>query len=365
VVKPLFLSAPWLILFLARVIILFPAFCKDLMMKTWKIVGAVLAVSLLGMDGLPGQEAPKKPAAGTLVVIDASGKEQTLTSWKFLEGTRHLPWLVPAEAPGEESKPAKPGKPGEARAPAGPEVLEVRAVTKLTYAEGVLTWIPLTTIREIRFDSEAGTMTVQASDRSGEPVSLVGTTRYRGINKITLQAEVDKGALGVAEIRFFGGIPKGIQGIRFPEGKPPAAPAAGEPAVVVCEEGRGKTDYPVANLQALYRREGAKPGEGEEVSSLLYFKKTLKIDMKLIKTIVIKRGAGPVGNSWHVTTRKGEVDEALSLLQKVMIDGKPTLLTGLVGTVPVGYQFFPLSAITEIRFGADAKPSTNPGEEKP
>jgi hypothetical protein len=48
----------------------------------------------------------------------------------------------------------------------------------------------------------------------------------------------------------------------------------------------------------------------------------------------------------------------LTLLPAPMIDGKPAVLKGLLGRVPVGYKLFPPSTIGEILFDAteEAKP---------
>src|SRR5262249_59558034 len=56
--------------------------------------------------------AADQPAEGTLVVIDAAGKEQKLKAWKFVAGTRPLSWLGATPArDGDDKEPDKNDKP--------------------------------------------------------------------------------------------------------------------------------------------------------------------------------------------------------------------------------------------------------------
>jgi hypothetical protein len=318
--------------------------------------GLILAGACLPAAAAEGDK-PTAPAAGTLMVVDATGKEHTLKAWKFLQGTRRLGWLAPAGEKPEGEKGKEPEKGEKPEGEKGPEALQLRAATSLTYVEGVLTLIPLDRLYSVEFDNEAQTMTARvAVPGKDEPLTLTGTTRYKGINKVTLEAEVDKGPLGVAEVKFVGGVPMGIRAIRFPEPKKPAAPAGGVSAVVVAEDGKEKTEYPVTDLQALYRRRSG----AEERSPVLHFKKTLKIDVKLIAKIAVARGGE--GASWHVTTKKGEVDERLTPLKTVTLGDQPATLEGLIGQAPAGYLLFPTSALVEVRFDSADKPA-DPGSE--
>jgi hypothetical protein len=317
-------------------------------------LGLILA-GACGTGVAAEEDKPRTPAAGTLVVVDSSGKEHTLKAWKFLQGTRRLGWLAPREEKPASEEGKEPEKGEKAEGEKGPEALQLRAATALTYVEGVLTLIPLDRLHSLEFDNEAQTVTARvAVPGKDEPLTLTGTTRYKGINKVTLEAEVDKGPLGVAEVKFVGGVPSGIRAIRFPVPKKPAAPAGGVSAVVVAEDDK-KTEYPVTDLQALYRRRSG----AEERSPVLHFKKTLKIDVKLISKITIAREGE--GASWHVTTKKGEVDERLTPLKTVKLGDQPATLEGLIGQVPAGYLLFPTSALAEIRFDGGADKPADPG----
>src|SRR5262249_7361921 len=147
----------------------------------------------------------KKAATGTLTVIDAKGKEATLKTWKLLDGsTMHLSWLA---APPADQK---------SKAPEGPQWLSFREGKYTTYQEGILTLVPLHSVRKIDYDNEKKTVTVTVRGAGDKDASITGSTKYKGLNKLTLEAEADLGELGVAAVKYHGGAPKdGIKGLRF------------------------------------------------------------------------------------------------------------------------------------------------------
>jgi hypothetical protein len=298
--------------------------------------------ALLSLCTAWADDAPKPADEGTLVVVDAAGKEQKLKTWKFSAGTRRLSWLA-------EKVPDEKGK-----AATGPEALEFLQAEEVKYLPTVLTLIPLDRVRSIDFDNEKETMTVRvaAGDKSDADEVLTGATKYRRLNKLTLEAEVDKGTLGVAEIKYNGGIPKGIRGIRFAPPKAAAAAPTGRPAVVVSADGEKKMMHKVTDLQPLY--EIAK--SHEKLHPTLFFKKTLKIDVAQVKKIVAPNPDADEA-TWQVALKDGS-DETLTLLPAPMIDGKPAVLKGLLGRVPTGYKLFPPGTIGEIQFDVaeEAKP---------
>jgi hypothetical protein len=317
---------------------------------------------------LRADEAPKPAEAGTLIVIDSAGKEQKLKSWKFVGGVKALPWLAPEKVPGKEAEkePAKEKAPAKEkvesrdrkkaprRAPAeeedatpkGPLALAVRDETKIHFAEGVLTLVPLSRIRTIEFDNEAETMTVRVAvtDKPDADVTLTGTTAYKGINKVTLEADVDKGEAGVASLTYHGGVPKGIKGIRFGAPQVEAAPKPGRPAVVQTADKDVKRDHKVADLQALYRLGAAQ----ERLLPTLMFKKTLKLNLNNVKKIAAA-GEDPDETAWQVVQKDGD-DSTFTLLPFTTIDEKRATLAGLVGKVPAGYKLFPIRRIAEVNF---------------
>jgi len=342
-------------------------------MHLTKTATALLATGLLGVltvftaasEDTPKADPPSAEPA-PLIVLDSTGKELKLKSWKFVQGTRRLAWLAaPAEA--TEPKPKEPVPPKgprpkapPVRQPVGPEAVAFREENSTGFKNGILTLIPLDQLKSMDFDTEKrlATVKVAISDKADEDVAVTGTTKYESINKIAIEAEVDKGDLGVAEVRYLGGVLKGgIRGLRFPKAKKAAAPK-GRPATITVEDKGTKTEMPVTDLQALY---GVANG-GEKLSPLLFFKKTLKIDMAKLKKIAKAEGDGQE-TVWQLTLKDGN-EETLTLLQSVMLDGEPAELKGLLGRVPVGYKLFPTHLIEGVEFEPTKEKDKDPDKEK-
>lgn len=302
-------------------------------------IGKAMAVLACGLVACAAWSlrAADEPAGG-LVILDAGGKEQRLKAWKFATGVRRLGWL------------ARAGKPDS-----GPEALEVREENSTTFVDGILTLVPLDRVRALDYDNEKQTVTVRAraGDKEDAEEKLVGSTQYQRINKLTIEAEVDKGDLGVAEVKYLGGTAKGIKGVRFPAAKAPEAAPAGRPAVVVNVDRQKKTEHKVTDLLPLYRT----PDGGQRLTPVLMFKKTLRLDVNKIQKIrASERDAE--GTEWLVTLKDGE-EHTLTLLPTVPLDGKQATLEGLLGRVPSGYKLFPVAVVTELYFD-DAKPEAKP-----
>lgn len=296
------------------------------------------------------EEKPKAAEAGALVVVDAAGKEQKLKTWKFTEGTRRLGWLAPAKDTevGDDAGKGKQAAPrGKRPATSGPEALALRTEMEIEYLEGVLTLIPLEQLRAIDFDNEMNTMTAEVGE--GDAASkITGSTKYKRINKLVIEAEVDKGDLGIAEIKYLGGVPRGIRGVRFAAAKAAPPLPQGRRVLVVSSDGKNKTSqHKVVDLMPLYRL----PDGGEKLLPTILFRKTLKLDVSTIKKIVA--AAGEEG-SWQVTRKDGE-EETLTLRETMPYEGKEARLLGFVGRVPVGFKLFPASSIAEITFDAEEK----------
>ena len=317
-------------------------------MKSWTKCATVWSAGLLAALSM-AVAADKEAPAGGLVLVDAKGKEQKLKTWEFTEGTRRLSWLVPVKDKEPEKKDGE-DKPDDRRRrpPArpraeGPEAMVFRDENSTDWQKGVLTLIPVERLRGIDYDNEKQTATVKvaAGAKPENDVELLGITRFRGTNKLTIEAEVDKGELGVASVKYFGGIPTGIRAIRFPN--PKAAPAAtGRPAqVTVNLDGKKKATEKVTDLQVLYRT-----GRGEKLSPILLFKKTIKLDVaKLQKMVAVESE----GTEWQLTLKKGD-EETLTLLDAGEIDGQKVELEGFLARVPAGYKLFPPSLVTAIQF---------------
>jgi len=313
------------------------------------IIGCSLTALLWGFAGqrlLSAADAPESAKSGPLVIIDGASKEQKIKAWKFSQGTRHLTWLAPAaKAEPEPKAKDKNGKaaPIKPRPAIGPEALEFRDEHSTNFVDGILTLVPLDRIRSLDYDADKQAVTLKVLASGGTEETLTGTTKFRGINKLTIEAEVDKGDLGVAEIKYLGGVPKGIRGIRFPPPKVPAAAQAGRPAFVTIADSDDKTAHKVADLRPLYKLRD----DVERIAPTLFFKKTLKIDIAKVQKLRVVENSD--GAEFTVTLKDG-AEETLTLLRDVMLDGKPARLEGLMGRVPAGYKLFPLHAVTEIQF---------------
>ncbi len=323
-------------------------------MKLWQTLPALV----LGCATVLAADPPKETSA--LVVVDGAGKEQKLKAWKFVAGTRHLGWLAPATPPRPKAeKPAdKPVEEKPVPADAGPEAIEFRDEHSTTLKDGILTWLLPEHLRGLEYDGEKKTVTasIALGDKADGDLTLTGTTKYDGINKITLEAEVDKGEAGVAEVKYQGGTARGVRAFRFPPPKP-AADAKGRPAFISIEDRDEKHAEQVADLQPLYRL-----GEGgERLLPTLFFKKTLKLDLgKLARLHVEGRDAD--GTECHVTLKDGE-EQTYTLLKAAVIDGKAATLEGLVAKVRGGYKFYPASTLSALHL--DVQFDEKKADEKP
>jgi hypothetical protein len=318
-------------------------------MQNWKrklpllAVGLACTVSCLGLALAADAPATESP----LVVIDAAGKEQKLKAWKFVAGTRRLSWLA-APAPAKDGDDKDPAKGDKSKTPSGPEALDFREENSTTFRNGILTLVPLDRLRSITYEADKETVSVAAAvGEKGSPLELLtGTTHYAEINKLIIEAEVDKGDLGVAEVKFLGGVPKGVRRIDFPILVPrPLAGEGSRPAVVTTQDRGKKATHKVVDLQPLY-----KLADGSEAAlCTLMFKKTLKLDVAKIQKLRAVEGKDADGTEWGVTLKDAE-EETYTLLPKITHGGKSATLEGFVGRVGFGYKLFPPHTIAEILF---------------
>lgn len=309
----------------------------------------LLVTVALPVFPLAAENKPKATESSVLVVVDAAGKEQKLKTWKFTEGIRRLGWLASAktaDSSDDAGKDKQAAPKGKQQPSSGPEALVLRAEMEIEYADGVQTLIPLTHLRSIDFDNEMETVTAQVGE--GETAEkIAGSTKYKRINKLVIEAEVDRGDLGIAEVKYLGGVPRGIRSVRFPTSKALPPLPQGKRVLVVSADGRSKTtQHKVVDLLPLYRL----PSGGEKLLPTIMFRKTLKLEVGKIKKIV---AAGDNG-AWQVTMKDGG-DETLTLLETIPYEGQSARLLGFVGRVPVGYKLFPASAVAEITFEAEEK----------
>lgn len=327
------------------------------MAKRAFLATCLFTAMLILVNQTTAEDPPKAAEPGTLIVIDPAGKEQKIKTWKFAAGTRRLTWLVPAPPPEKEpedktekngAKKARPATKG-IRPAVGPEALEFREENSTSFVEGILTLVPLDRIKSIDYDGDKDLATVKvATGKPDADETLTGSTRFKGINKLVLEADVDRGDLGIAEIRLQGGVPKGFKGLRFPPAKVEAPAPGGRPATVITADRMKKATHKVTDLQPLYRL----PSGHEQLLPILMFKKTLKLDVSKINKLVLAPGEPDEERSFQVTLKDGG-DETLILLRTIPVNGQAAELEGLLGKVPAGWKFFPIHTLGEVIFDGE------------
>jgi len=303
---------------------------------------SLLLLTVVMAPGLCAFQEPAPGQAGTaervLSVIDAVGQEVPVKNWKFTVGTRRLAWLAP-------QAPAQKPKKGQVL-PQGPEYLEFREDKSTTYQTGILTLVPLASIRKIDYDLDKKTVVATYVKADGKDDVLAGTTRYIGINKIVIEGDADLGKLGLASTKFKGGETKGgIRGLRFSKADSVAEPKGKIAAIVAAD--KEKTLHKVSDLTALY-----KTSNGNRLAPTLLFKKTVKIDLGQVQKLRHLPAEDPKKTSYdyEVTLADG-MKLNLTLLEKGgELDNHPVLLVGLIGAVPAGYKLFPAHTIAELTF---------------
>jgi len=308
-----------------------------------------LTCALAGLYALAAADALPPSKDGPLLLIDGGGKEQKLTAWRFAAGTRHLTWLAehkPAE-PRPEPKPVEPPKgkaPVKGRPAIGPEALEFREEQSTNWADGIITLVPLDRIRSLEYDDARQAVTLKAAADKDRDEVLTGSTKYKGVNKLTIEAEVDKGDMGIAAVKFLAGSAKGIRGLTFPKPQAPANGASGRPAAITVLD-KMKFTQKATDLVPLYRL----PDGSERAVPTLLFKKTLKVDLAKVQKIQAVEAPAGTETEWTVTFKNGE-EQTLTLLKTLTIDDKPATLEGFVGRTPFGYRIYPPHTIGAIVF---------------
>jgi hypothetical protein len=347
-------------------------------MKSWKLflpLPFLATVLLVAADPLP--EPPPPAEAGTLIVIDSTGKERKLKPWKIVSGTRALSWLAPAapkdppeKKDDKENTAPRPGLPKidglEKKGPAGPEALAFREENSTDYQEGITTLILLDRIRTIDYDNEKRTVAVRVatSDKPEADELVTGSTKFVGVNRLTIEASTKVEDVGNVDIRFLGGASeKGVRAIRFPAPKARAAAPEGRAAFVVV--GEKKNIQKVVDLKPLFQLSDG----SEQAIPLLIFKGSsetgpAKVDVAKIQRLVMIESKVPEGKEMEVTMKNG-TSETFTLLKGGKLGDKDATLAGLVGRVPGGYKLFPIHTITEIQFDEfkeDKKPEKKEGD---
>jgi hypothetical protein len=308
----------------------------------WLLLPALFLIAILAIGsahradaGGKDKKEPEKNDKPTLIIVPpAGGKEVKLVEWRFLQGTRHFDLI--------DDKPKAKN--------AGPEYLEFRDEKSTTFVNGILTLVPLTSIKKIDYDREKKLVSLTAVVAGDKDVTLTGTTKFVGINKITIEGETVLDGLGAATVKFQGGIDKGLQSVTFAAPKP-VVETKGKPARVVATD-KEKSKHIVMDLQPLYQVDGK-----NRVLPYLMFKKTVKIDLDKLEAMkqVVPEDKKKVSSDYEVTLKDG-AKHTLTLLTKIDLEAnKSATLEGFVSRVPAGYKLFPLHTIEQFRIGDEEK----------
>jgi hypothetical protein len=266
----------------------------------------------------------EEPAPVTLV--DSAGKEHKLTNVKFTTGTRRLAFLAEANGKTEDAK-------------KGPLALEVRETNSTTFAKGVLTLIPLSTVESVKYDYEKLQMSVGVKGQAAVP----GTLEFRGINLLGVETKTGDGTT-----KFLGGTPKdGFKSIGFPEAKPLPSRAVGTAwTVQIIHPAAKDPTLTVRTLRALYTF----PGGAEQLMDTLPVRKgeKLALDTRLKKLEVLA-----VDSNTHIMAVEAIIEggsEQLLAIPLTLDQGNRVgTLTGFLGEVDCGWKLFPLHTVRVIK----------------
>jgi hypothetical protein len=282
-----------------------------------------------GKDKKEPDKTEKKTAKqANLRILSPTGEEADLADWHFTQGARRF----------SLAKDAKPKS--------GPEYLEFREEKSTTYQNGILTLVPLSAIRKIDYDKEKKTVAVVVLTEGDKDETLHGTTRFIGINKITIEGDLVLKE-GLATHKVLGGVDKGgAKRITFPSPKA-LGEVKGKYAAVIAAD-KEKSKHEVHDLQPLYLVDGS-----YRLLPYLMFKKTVKFDMDRIATLraVPSENKKVISYDFEVTLKDG-AQHTLSLLTKIDVENaKSATFEGLIGRVAAGYKLFPPHTIQQAQFG--------------
>jgi hypothetical protein len=295
--------------------------------RVWSVVAAALVGSfaLAGQSQLSAVERGDEPAA---IVTDAAGKDVEFDSLKWTAGARRLGWLADPKGATEDAK-------------KGPLALEVREPHSTTFTKGVVTLLPVSSVRSIRYEYEKQLMAVSVNGLT-EPVS--GTLQYRGINVIGLEGDA-----GGVPAKYSGGVPgMGIKKVVFSGSKPLAARPSGGAAwaVQIIQPQANHPTMPARNLKPLFTFPG-----GVEV--LLDAIPVRKGDPVALSGAGVKRlevlAVDPNTQMAALEVQPDDGPERVIVVPLTLEQDKRTgTLVGLLGEVDAGWKLFPLHAIKVI-----------------
>src|SRR4051794_17821330 len=104
---------------------------------------ARIALAILTLEILTSARISAAEPAAT--ITDAAGETTALKSAKFTLGTRRLAWKAQKAGTTDDQK-------------LGPLALEFRETNSTTFAEGILTLVPVSSVSSLTYDAEKNTV---------------------------------------------------------------------------------------------------------------------------------------------------------------------------------------------------------------
>lgn len=261
-----------------------------------------------------------EPTAAT--VTDAEGKELKVTGLKFGIGARRLAFL----AEGTDK---------------GPLALEVREPLSTTYAKGVVTFVPLSTVEGVKYDYEKQLASIAVKGLK-EPVA--GTLQFKGINVLTFDAVADG-----KNAKYSGGaFTKGnIKAVAFAGAEPLSERKPGAPWAVQIDQPKAMDPtLKVSGVKFLYQ--GA--GGTEWLSDTAPVRKGDVFKLDDTVTSFVPVAVDPNTLMAAVEVRTGDGPERIVVLNlSAEKDGKKGTLIGLLGESEAGWKLFPLHTIKVMK----------------
>ena len=226
--------------------------------------------SALAPPRSPRSPSPPPAKDPPLIVVDTAGKEGEIQNWKIVAGIKR--YVLQVEAKGEKPDPAK----------AGQDFVEFREDNSTDLKDGILTLVPLSSVRKLEYDAESKGVTLTAAVAEGKTAKLTGTTRFVNINKFFVEGSLDLGGdLGKATLKYQGGmsaVNPGVREFRLPFNQPVTQPTGTVYLLSGVDE--DKSIHKIYDPKVLYRAGGA-----DRVSGTLWFKETAKIPLTKIHTM--------------------------------------------------------------------------------
>lgn len=284
----------------------------------------LLAIALLAGASLSADDATSE---GTATVVNSEGGEVKVTGLKFTAGTHRLAWLADPKGSTEDAR-------------KGPLAVEVREMQSTTFAKGVVTYVPVSSLESVTYDYDKKFVNFSIK---GIKEPLKGTLQYKGLNVLNFDGSVDGKAT-----KFIAGVPgkSGVKSITFAGAKELTEPKKGGTTwVIQIIQAAENPPLIVRNLKLLYHYTGGI----EKLEDKIPVRKGESIPLNgTVKRLEI------LATDPNTNIAAAEIDTATATDKVIAIpltqeaDKRTGTLVGFVGEVDAGWKMFPLHTIKLI-----------------